>query len=118
MSYSRFEQLPPIDDAAIPTQFFQDDFDDGPGFDDGFDAVLGLPEGQDEEELLAATQGQSRRVRPPTVNYAKRAKRVDVKRLKDNIWKGLDIVTPHAKKEDGMVSVLFKSWGHLPMVVL
>ncbi|KAF8920746.1 condensin complex subunit 2/barren [Mucidula mucida] len=89
-------------DAAIPTQFFQDDFDDGPGFDDGFDAVVGLPEGQDEEELLAATQGQSRRVRPPTVNYAKRAKRVDVKRLKDNIWKGLDIVTPHAKKEDGM----------------
>jgi hypothetical protein len=33
------------------------------------------------------------------VNYAKRAKRVDVRRLKENIWKGLDIVVPHANPE-------------------
>lgn len=45
-----------------------------------------------EQDLLAATQGQTRRVRPEFVNYAKRAKRVDVRKLKDNIWKGLDIV--------------------------
>lgn len=35
-------------------------------------------------------------MRPEFVNYAKRAKRVDVRKLKDNIWKGLDIVV---KKE-------------------
>jgi condensin complex subunit 2 len=40
---------------------------------------------------LAAIQGQTRRVRPEFVNYAKRAKRVDVRKLKENIWKGLDI---------------------------
>ena len=54
-----------------------------------------------EQDLLAATQGQTRRVRPEFVNYAKRAKRVDVRRLKENIWKGLDIVVPKKKAEDG-----------------
>jgi len=34
-----------------------------------------------------------------TVNYAKRAKRVDVRKLKDNIWKGLDIVVQQKKSE-------------------
>lgn len=53
-----------------------------------------------EQDLLAATQGQTRRVRPEFVNYAKRAKRVDVRKLKDNIWKGLNIVLP---KDEQMV---------------
>lgn len=44
----------------------------------------------EEEDLLAATQGQLRRVKVENVNYAKRAKRVDVKRLKDAIWKELE----------------------------
>lgn len=58
-----------------------------------------------EQDLLASTQGQTRRVRPEFVNYAKRAKRVDVRKLKDNIWKGLDIVSKTKVKEDeGMVS--------------
>lgn len=43
-----------------------------------------------EDDLLAATQGQTaKRARPEYVNFAKRAKRVDVKRLKENIWKEL-----------------------------
>lgn len=47
----------------------------------------------EEEDLLAATQGQQvRHIRPEFVNYAKKAKRVDVKKLKENIWKSLDIV--------------------------
>ncbi|EJF64153.1 barren [Dichomitus squalens LYAD-421 SS1] len=91
------------DDSAIPfdTQFFHDDdFDDGPGFDDVDDGVDGgLPVEADEQDLLAATQGQTRRVKPETVNYAKRAKRVDVRKLKENIWKGLEIVAPPV--EDG-----------------
>lgn len=47
-----------------------------------------------DRDLLSETQGQSRRVRPETVNYARRAKRVDVRKLKENIWKGLDIIVP------------------------
>lgn len=86
--------------APFSTQFFQDD-DFGPGFDDdpGYDGEGGGMAGEDagEQDLLAATQGQTRRVRPEFVNYAKRAKRVDVRKLKDNIWKGLDIVV--AKQE-------------------
>jgi hypothetical protein len=100
-------------DGNIPfnTQFFQDDYDDGPGFDGpGFDDFGdALPQGPDDEEqdLLAQTQNQKRRVRPETVNYAKRAKRVDVRKLKDNIWKGLDIVVPKKKErrvnEEGQI---------------
>ncbi|KAG6910237.1 hypothetical protein DXG01_012372 [Tephrocybe rancida] len=90
--------------GAIPfnTQFFHDDYDDGPGFDDGFDGDgAGGPEvDAGEQDLLAATQGQTRRVRPEFVNYAKRAKRVDVRKLKDNIWRGLDIVVVPPKQDD------------------
>jgi condensin complex subunit 2 len=88
--------------GAIPfnTQFFHEDYDDGPGFDDGFDA----PPDAGEQDLLAATAGQTRRVRPELVNYAKRAKRVDVRKLKENIWKGLDIIIEKVE-EDQMVSI-------------
>ena len=92
------------DPAPFATQFFNDDFDDGPGFDydDGPDG--GAPVEAGEEDLLAAMRAQTRRVRPETVNYAKRAKRVDVRKLKDNIWRGLDIVAPAVEEgEDAMV---------------
>lgn len=96
--------------GAIPfdTQFFHDDYDDGPGFDDVDDGVDGgLPVEAGEQDLLAATQGQTRRVKPETVNYAKRAKRVDVRKLKENIWKGLEIVAPPIEEgEDAMVLTL------------
>lgn len=86
------------------TQFFHDDYDDGPGYDDadGYDGEGGGMPGPDagEQDLLAATAGQTRRVRPESVNYAKRAKRVDVRKLKENIWKGLDIVVAAPKEED------------------
>ena len=92
--------------GAIPfnTQFFHDDYDDGPGFDDVFegegDGVGAMPDvDAGEQDLLAATAGQTRRVRPEFVNYAKRAKRVDVRKLKENIWKGLDIRIAEAKEE-------------------
>ncbi|KDR67994.1 hypothetical protein GALMADRAFT_231631 [Galerina marginata CBS 339.88] len=84
--------------APFNTQFFHED-DFGPGFDDdgGYDGGPIPEEDAGEQDLLAATQGQTRRVRPETVNYTKRAKRVDVRKLKENIWKGLDIVL--AKKD-------------------
>ena len=90
--------------GAIPfnTQFFHDDFDDAPGFDDVYDGDGGpstiVEPG--EQDLLAATAGQTRRVRPEYVNYAKRAKRVDVRKLKENIWKNLEIVVPEKKEEE------------------
>ncbi|KAJ7113713.1 condensin complex subunit 2/barren [Mycena crocata] len=95
--------------GAIPfnTQFFHDDYDDGPGFNDDYDdGEGGAPEVEPgEQDLLAATQGKTRRVKPEFVNYAKRAKRVDVRKLKDNIWKGLDIVVAQPKEEDDTMDV-------------
>jgi len=85
------------DGEPIPfgTQFFMDDFDDAGGFDD--DGFPGPVQTADEEgDLLAATQEQLKRVRPEFVNYSKKAKRVDVRKLKENIWKGLNIVVDHA----------------------
>lgn len=84
--------------APFNTQFFGDD-DDGPAFDDMFDGEGVTPDDAGEQDLLAATQGMSRRVKPEFVNYARRAKRVDVRKLKENIWKGLDIKVPQ-KNED------------------
>jgi condensin complex subunit 2 len=103
-----FNRLTAFTAGAMPfnTQFFHDD-DDDVGFDDAFDGEGGgsaAAQDPGEQDLLAATQGQTRRVKPEFVNYAKRAKRVDVRRLKDNIWKGLDIIVPPPKAEDDMVS--------------
>ncbi|CEQ41071.1 SPOSA6832_02755, partial [Sporobolomyces salmonicolor] len=82
-----------------------DDDDDPPPFDTqwlaGGDADFddADPAGDDvPDDLAAATQGQLRRVRPETVNYAKRAKRVDVKRLKDSIWRELEEVAVPVKE--------------------
>lgn len=103
------------DDPAIPfnTQFFHDDFDDGdgPGFDDGFDggeigSVAPGAEG-DEPDLMATLAGSSRRVRPQYVNYAKKAKRVDVRKLKENIWKSLDIKIPDKMDPDESMVHIF-----------
>jgi condensin complex subunit 2 len=54
--------------------------------------------GDEQDDLLAATQGQIRRARPQFVNYAKKAKRVDVKKLKENIWRELAIDKLPVKK--------------------
>ncbi|KAG8946082.1 hypothetical protein FRC04_012060 [Tulasnella sp. 424] len=82
------------------TQFLnEDDYDDGPGLDDDFGGD-DVPRTTEEEDLLAATQGLLKRTRPEFVNYAKKAKRVDVRKLKENIWKSLDIVVDHGDKEE------------------
>ncbi|ELU43650.1 condensin complex component cnd2 [Rhizoctonia solani AG-1 IA] len=87
--------------APFATQFFHDEDDDG-GFDDGDgDGRMGDMPAVDEEDLIAATQGTLKRVRPEHINYTKRAKRVDVRMLKENIWKGLNIVVPKSNMEDG-----------------
>lgn len=58
----------------------------------------------EEQDLLNSSSGLTRRVRPEVVNYARRAKRVDVRKLKDNIWKNLDIVVPE-QSDDGEAMV-------------
>ncbi|POY74947.1 hypothetical protein BMF94_1923 [Rhodotorula taiwanensis] len=78
------------------------DDDDPPPFDtqwlaggeDDFSPDLEDEEGGGKEldDLAAATQGQLRRVRPEMVSYAKRAKRVDIKKLKDSVWRELEEV--------------------------
>lgn len=74
-------------EVPFDTQFFHED-DNGFDMDEGADRALAL-EPEDEEEL--ATQAL-KRIRPEFVNYAKKAKRVDVRKLKENIWKELGIV--------------------------
>ncbi|KAK7739996.1 hypothetical protein SLS53_005590 [Cytospora paraplurivora] len=49
---------------------------------------------------------QNRRVRPEYVNYARVAKKVDVRRLKEELWRGMDFeklesVPPPSAQEDG-----------------
>ncbi|GHJ88493.1 hypothetical protein NliqN6_4895 [Naganishia liquefaciens] len=80
-------------------QFFHDDVDDAADFAEVDDGLLGeAPVEGDEDDLWAGAQGL-KKAKPETVNYAKRAKRVDVKRLKDNIWKGLKIPARPSKDE-------------------
>ena len=79
------------------TQFFHDDGDDG-----GFGASGDVGGFDDDDDLWAGTQGQQlRRARPENVHFAKKAKRVDVKRLKDDIWSGLKTLVPDPGAEGG-----------------
>jgi condensin complex subunit 2 len=48
---------------------------------------------------------QVRKVRPENVHFAKKAKRVDVKRLKDDIWSGLKTLVPEPNDESDEVSL-------------
>lgn len=88
-----------MDGAPNPfeSQFFHDDADDA-FVDDhlGFDGDGGMGlDGGDEDDLWQGTQGQElKKSRPENVNFAKKAKRVDVKRLKDDIWSGLRTLVP------------------------
>jgi hypothetical protein len=83
--------------------------------DDGIlgDDPEGLNGGEakpEEEDLWAGTQGKLKMARPESVHYAKKAKKVDVKRLKDNIWKGLKIEDKAVGLQDDMVSDA-RDWG-------
>ncbi|KAI5283219.1 hypothetical protein KEM54_002309 [Ascosphaera aggregata] len=58
----------------------------------------GIPESQGFGSQLV-TQG-GRRVRPEYIAYAKTAKKVDVRRLKDTMWKGMGEKLPESKDYD------------------
>jgi hypothetical protein len=106
--------------AGFDTQFFHDDPDAGDFalVDDGIlgdePSANGNPE--EEADLWAGTQGKLKMARPESVHYAKRAKKVDVKRLKDNIWKGLRIQEKISGTDEMEVSNrggLFDVWADL-----
>lgn len=90
--------------APFESQFFQDDDDYG-DMDNDVDfgpiqpnvPVLCGP-GEEEDDLWAGTQMELKKARPENVNFTKKAKRVDVKRLKDDIWTGLKDLVPYSDK--------------------
>jgi condensin complex subunit 2 len=89
--------------APFESQYFHDDADDGGdyGFPDSQLDTAAPVDGEDED-LWQGTQGQElKRSRPENVNFAKKAKRVDVKRLKDDIWSGLKVLVPPRTEDSG-----------------
>ncbi|CAO1619137.1 unnamed protein product [Jaminaea pallidilutea] len=87
------------DGAPMPldTQFYHDGDDEG-----AFEMASAMPQSDPnsaadvdvadfEEDDLAAQAAALRRVKPEYVNYAKKAKRVDVRKLKENILRELGI---------------------------
>jgi len=93
----------PEHNAGYDADFFADndgggfgDVDDGETFTDAREQFspgaadhTSLPEGSQSDEFGSLLR--ARRARPDYVNYAKTAKKVDVKKLKDNLWTKLDI---------------------------
>jgi len=88
--------------SAVEANFFEgpdeyDDFDFGDDGDVGMDMVAGnlgsdpADEGGNYGDQLVA---QPKKVNKLQINYARTAKRVDVKKLKDNIWKTLSDGSP------------------------
>ncbi|KAI8331907.1 condensin complex subunit 2/barren [Chlamydoabsidia padenii] len=89
------ESYADIDFGHDDTNFdFNDDtqYDDTPTHEDGYDNNE-LEANEDstiyDDQLI--TNAQVRKTKTPYVNYAKTAKRVDVRKLKDNLWKALTI---------------------------
>ena len=86
-----------------------DPYDDGigelaPADDVLFDGDAGDAGGADVDSDDEFFAGDSlRRVRPEYVEHAKKAKQVDVKRLKDNIWRGLDMENGAGERQFGDV---------------
>lgn len=105
--------------AGYDADFFADndtggfgDVDDGETFADArehfspgaADRTI-IPDGSQSDEFGSLLR--ARRARPDYVNYAKTAKKVDVKRLKDNLWTKLDLsdVTPRDTLTDSKTKV-------------
>lgn len=124
----------PAGDAGVvqgnyDADFFQDDglpmpggpIDDDDDFADARDHFSPAPHDGPElllplDSMIPSSQAdafgaqlvtQSRRFRPEYVQYARVAKKVDVKRLKDELWKGIGFENvSHSQDEDYIISVL------------
>ena len=77
------------DDFADARDHFSPAPQDGPEAIQPLDGAL--PSSQAEDAFGAQLVTQSRRFRPEYVQYARVAKKIDVKRLKDELWKGIGL---------------------------
>lgn len=87
-----FPNGPPDDDDefADAREAFSPGAGDGPGAgSQGMDGILATAEGSQEGAFGAQLVTQSRRLRPEYVQYARVAKKVDVRRLKEEMWRGI-----------------------------
>jgi condensin complex subunit 2 len=107
----------PASPMPFESQFFADGDNDGDDditdigdfafVDDALDEPsTPLPSGPgdmdgEDDNLWQGSQTQIKRARPENVTFAKRAKRVDVKRLKDDIWVGLKSLVPKPVDAEG-----------------
>jgi len=87
-----FPGVPPDDDDddfADARENFSPDVEGEPGA--GGDGIAGVLAGGESQEGAFGTQlvTQSRRLRPEYVQYARVAKKVDVRRLKEEMWRGI-----------------------------
>lgn len=92
MTHADFSSSPP----AINGGGFDPGYDDLPPMDD-MPISFGNGEESDMDETEMGSQ-MSKRIKPEYVNFAKKAKRVDVRKLKETIWKELAI--PVAEESD------------------
>ncbi|CAG8467834.1 1688_t:CDS:2 [Dentiscutata erythropus] len=112
------EQLAETDDIEVDENFWAEENNDpvtntsfpdmtmvttGDTFlhdDDGFEEDIA--EGEFGDNLVS----QARRNKPEYIKYAKTAKRIDVKKLKENIWKTLTDTTESGSKTSTFTSVI------------
>ncbi|PHH60389.1 hypothetical protein CDD81_1702 [Ophiocordyceps australis] len=112
--WAKRQHSPPDDDAAPPPGDYDANFfhDDGLPFAASHDNDHGdLPPDPDAQAAVSQTLfplaqpaamgafgstlvTQTRRIRPDYVQYARKAKKVDVRRLKQELWKGMDFAGP------------------------
>ena len=96
-----FPDGPPDDDEefADAREAFSPGVDGEPG-SQGIDGVLPSLDGTQEGAFGTQLVTQSRRLRPEYVQYARVAKKVDVRRLKEEMWRGIgfdDVSRTHAR---------------------
>jgi condensin complex subunit 2 len=78
------------DEFADAREAFSPDLEDNPASDPpGIAEVMAHGEGNQEGAFGTQLVTQSRRMRPEYVQYARVAKKVDVRRLKEEMWRGI-----------------------------
>lgn len=78
------------DDFADAREAFSPDADGSPGAEgQGFEGILANADNSQEGAFGTQLVTQSRRLRPEYVQYARVAKKVDVRRLKEEMWRGI-----------------------------
>ncbi|GAO47125.1 barren [Saitoella complicata NRRL Y-17804] len=83
-----------FDDGNADAGFGPEMDDDDDGFADAAETLSQAAELKEEMDFGSQLVSQGRKMRPEYVNYARVAKKVDVKKLKDNIWSNLAITIP------------------------